>query len=341
MNPPPEKSEGRRSSKAGLIVTYAFSAACLVALVWLAGRGGLERLAQPNWWWLAAALGVTVLFAATAAWRFDAVLDFLRSSQRPGFTALIYATSFGMTSGLFLTPGLGQVMGKPGLLKNQEGLDLGKGVFASLVERLLDLFLGLSLLIPILVKLALPGEPFGGFNLLLFFVMAGAWALVTSLWLAGLLAWFHRLLRAILRLAAKLPLLPRRKLEQAAEEGSWHELAPAASGGADAAPALWTIARTLAMSARLWCLSLAFGLPIGWEALLLGAPLVIISMLLAVTPGSLGFLDAGWLVVLTLQGVPTEATLTFLVALRLTNYIFLPLITLGLLAVYRLARRRS
>lgn len=331
-NQPNPKS---KSSPWSTVFTYGFSLACLIALFWLAGQGALDQLREPSWLWLGAVILATLAFTAAAAMRYDSLLDYLGVSERPGFLSLLHATSFGMTAGLFVTSSLGQVVGKPGMLRSQAGMDMGKGVYASLAERLLDLALGLVLLIPILIKLAMPQEPFAGFHLSVFFAVAATWCALAAWRLGLLLNWFHRLLNWLLGLAAKIPFMPRAKLQRMAKQGSWQELATPNQEHRPLAPAAWTVARTLAMSARLYFLVLAFGLPISWEALLLGAPIVIVSMIISFTPGSLGFMDAGWLAVLTLQGVPVETTLTFLVALRVTNYIFLPLITLALKAASR------
>ncbi len=330
MSQPPESPKPKTSSRLGTIATLGFSAACLVALVWLAGREGLQRLSDPNWAWLAASAGAIGLFLVADVLRFDSLLSFLGLRQRPGFGPLLYASAFGLTAGLFVTSGVGQLVGKPGLLHSQGRLALSQGFYASLVERLLDVAMGFTLFLPLLVKLTWRPEPFGGFYILVFFLVAGAWALAVGARLGWFLGWLYRLINRLAGWAMKMPFLPRAKLKSLLSGGSWQELSAAAPRGLRLAPPAWSVARVVSVTLRLYLMSLAFDLPVTWQTLLLGTPIIMVSAIVAITPGSLGFLDAGLLGVLALGGVSMADSLSFLLAFRLTNFLFMPLITLGL-----------
>jgi uncharacterized membrane protein YbhN (UPF0104 family) len=99
--------------------------------------------------------------------------------------------------------------------------------------------------------------------------------------------------------------------------------------------------KTIMMSLRLLMLSLAFSVPIPLEDLLLGIAAVQLSLVLSFTPGAIGFLEAGWYAALSLQGVPHGATLTLLLGLRASNYLFFPVLTLVVWAVYRVRRKKG
>jgi uncharacterized membrane protein YbhN (UPF0104 family) len=97
----------------------------------------------------------------------------------------------------------------------------------------------------------------------------------------------------------------------------------------------WSLAKLYIISGRMVFLGLAFSAPISWECFLLGVPVAQLSMLFAFTPGSVGFLEAGWLAVLAAQGVASESVLTVLLGLRVTNFVFFPLILHLVGLVYR------
>jgi uncharacterized membrane protein YbhN (UPF0104 family) len=82
------------------------------------------------------------------------------------------------------------------------------------------------------------------------------------------------------------------------------------------------------MTFRIWCLASSFSISIPFDTFLLGLPVVQLGLLLAFTPGSLGFLEAGWLAVLSFQGISQNEIFTFLLILRLANYLFFPMLTL-------------
>ena len=66
----------------------------------------------------------------------------------------------------------------------------------------------------------------------------------------------------------------------------------------------------------------AVGLPHPWSAFAAGFPITQLSLALAVTPGGLGLVDAGWYGVLRLADVPHGDALAFVIAQRAYIFIF-------------------
>jgi uncharacterized membrane protein YbhN (UPF0104 family) len=54
-----------------------------------------------------------------------------------------------------------------------------------------------------------------------------------------------------------------------------------------------------------------------------GIPIAQLGLLLAVTPGALGALEAGWLGVLLLAGLPRQDIATFLIGQRAALFVFI------------------
>lgn len=317
------------------LLTYLLATVCLIALVVIAGRGALERLAALRWLYLAGAFVVTYLFIESMALRYASILRFLHAAKAPSHLPILYGTVFGMTAGLIFTRGVGQLLAKPAVLKDQQGLPMSQGVYASFLERLMDLATGIVLSCAFLLKIALGSEPFTGFFLLIFLGSLVAWTLGAIPCLSRMLRGIFDFLKGFVDLLATLRWIPTERFQQWLDQSSGEVLSRSKGRIGGAGFVLWTLAKVVLMSGRLFLLSQAFPAHIGWEYFLIGVPVVQLGLLLAFTPGSLGFLDAAWFAVLSLQGVPSEAILTLLLSLRVTNYVFFPLMTLIVWGVYR------
>jgi uncharacterized membrane protein YbhN (UPF0104 family) len=92
----------------------------------------------------------------------------------------------------------------------------------------------------------------------------------------------------------------------------------------DVLPPRLTALRALGLTALIngalaicfYYIALAVGITSPWLTFAAGFPITQLSLMISVTPGGLGLLDASWYGVLLLGGVPHGAALTFVVAQR-------------------------
>lgn len=91
-----------------------------------------------------------------------------------------------------------------------------------------------------------------------------------------------------------------------------------------------------ALAACYFTIARAVGLPQPWPIFVAGFPITQLSLIIAVTPGGLGLVDAGWYGVLLLAGVPSQQALTFVVAQRAYIFVFV-LVWAGFSALLSLA----
>jgi uncharacterized membrane protein YbhN (UPF0104 family) len=82
------------------------------------------------------------------------------------------------------------------------------------------------------------------------------------------------------------------------------------------------------LSARLFFIAQALRLDIPWYLLAMGVSVTQLALVFSVTPGSLGFLEAGWAAVLGLAGLTQGQFLTFVIGRRAYVLIFTLLGTL-------------
>ncbi|WP_319468763.1 lysylphosphatidylglycerol synthase transmembrane domain-containing protein [uncultured Pseudodesulfovibrio sp.] len=68
---------------------------------------------------------------------------------------------------------------------------------------------------------------------------------------------------------------------------------------------------------RVYLVTLAVGIPLDLHVLFWAFPVVQLSMLVGITPGGAGIMEAGWIGVLSLFHVPTDASLLVALSLRL------------------------
>ena len=76
------------------------------------------------------------------------------------------------------------------------------------------------------------------------------------------------------------------------------------------------------LSVALYWMGQAVGLPFSWFLILACFLVSQLSLVIAVTPGGLGLLDAGWYGTLRFAGVPEQEALTFVIAQRAYLFIF-------------------
>jgi uncharacterized protein (TIRG00374 family) len=227
---------------------------------------------------------------------------------------------------------LGGDLVRPGLLRYVGGVPIKNSLSAILLERVFDLILIVTMLIPCTLYL------FGFLTgletsmiialiiiLILFVVIRNTeWFInLVILTLKNLYTFFTKILpfrsfkkdsymQQISGIRSMLLLKPRALLNTAA----------------------LTMLRHILMVVRIYFLTLALELTIPAPILIVGLPITHLSLIFAFTPGAVGFLEAGWYAVLAVAQVPEIERSAFLLAQRVFLSVFIGVIFLVTYAIF-------
>jgi uncharacterized protein (TIRG00374 family) len=221
---------------------------------------------------------------------------------------------------------LGMLGGRPVALSLSRGVSLKLSVVSVFLDKLFDLALAMLLAIPVGLYLV------GWIERPLAFGLMAAVVFLAAL----LMAWRYRAIvqlsaRAGVHLAKPLALVPfiggrlARRLPQ-----QMNRLASAGfvSNWLAVRAFLLTLVMYSLLAARLVFISRALRLDIPWYLLLMGVGITQLALVFSVTPGSLGFLEGGWVAVLGLAGLSLEDISAFLIGRRAYVLVFTLISTL-------------
>lgn len=330
------KSEPRKRSSLLDWLVYVFSVLVLIFLLVSAGKENLRELVKPKWTFLAAAFVVTVIFVLALALRYRNALLLVGQTQNISIWSAFYATAFAMTIGIFASKGIGQVIGKPVIMKNKEGTSLGSGIHASLLEKIADLVQSIILSAP-LIGISLFGTQ-SSYNqyALAVIVLSVLLSALKCRYISDLSNLIRLLIMLLLRCIKRLSSLSMKpKIAEWQLLFEQHHVSDRILSHT-ASFSFFTTAKLYLMAMRMACLSMAFDLNIPWQVIILGIPMVQLGISTSFTPGSLGFLEASWFGVFYLIDFDTSSLPMLLIAIRFTNFLFFPLISIGAAFLYRL-----
>lgn len=288
----------------------------------LTGEDSFSRLGRLRPGWLAAAGGGVALMMFIFSLRWRVVANALAGQVLDSRTAFFFYAITSSATSLFMPQTANVVVVRTAMLNRLSGAPLAQAGISVLLDKLFDL-LPVVLLTPnALVLLA------GAISLETMLAIIGGEVLI-----AALLIWrYHRLypeiitalLKGMVALTKRLPFLKRLKMVSRLESIEFGSL-----NGRAVRTACWlTLVGTLTMWGRSWLISQTIGLSISPLELLAGMALAQASLILAITPGSLGTLELGWYVGLKAAGVPDDSIGAFLLAHRLLQSVWVLVIYL-------------
>lgn len=190
------------------------------------------------------------------------------------------------------------------------GVPAGRALWIVLLDNGLDLLVLAAATGPALLFLSYGlGWEFLGACLVVLALLAAAWWWLTS---AGTLSPTSSIRRLVAWAARRLPrlggMLPGSEAQEALNLFPPRPATLAALG--------WTAALNSLLALCYYAISRSIGLAQPWTVYAAGFAVTQLSLVVAVTPGGLGLVDAGWYGVLLLAGVPTQQALTFVIAQR-------------------------
>jgi uncharacterized protein (TIRG00374 family) len=310
------------------LLVGALSLGVFVLVLYVGGVEAWRRVLQADPVWVGVAFACTALLTYISAVRWGLIANSVAGARLCSMRAYYHYLMMGKTVGLILPEAVGVYTVGP-LAMKAEGRSSFVLAFGTLfLDKLFDLVLSGLLLFPVaayalrLVSLEVCAALFGvlfavlGILVLGWYgpLVGGAFVLRARLVRRSQSApWLRRLLQG--RLGQQLLALRVDQVPPA-------RIAALAYG--------FTVLRYLLMTARFAAVSQAVGVDVPPLLVFVGIPIAQLGLLLSVTPGALGALEAGWLGVLLLAGLPRTEIATFLIGQRAALFVFI--FTLGLLS---------
>jgi uncharacterized protein (TIRG00374 family) len=274
------------------------------------------------------AFGCTALLTFFSAVRWNLLANTLAGTRICSTRATYHYLMMGRTAGLVLPEAVAVHSIGPLAMRAGGHASLGLAFGSLLLDKLYDLGLSGLLLLPTaafalrLIDVPTCAALFGGVFVLL--------AVVLYAWYRPLVSWAFRVRDGVPQRAERVPWLRRllgtRLGQQLAALDAGHmpprRIALAAYG--------LTLLRYTSMAARFAAVSTAVGIDVPPLLVFVGIPIAQLGLLLSVTPGALGALEAGWLGVLLLAGLPRAEIAAFLIAQRAALTVFI--LSLGALS---------
>lgn len=284
----------------------------LVALILVKGDlGDLDRLLRAAPGYLALGLVANAALSLTTCTKWRAVVRAVMPEEAPSWRRLIHYFFLARLTGLVAPLTVSDAGVRVVSLRVGHRVSLTRATYTVYLERSFDLIVVLVTLLPSVLFLSGALGP-GGAGLLLALL-----ALLPGLLFHGhpLLAprLLTRLFLFLRRLVGRLPfaerLLTRGRPVAEAEELPIRE---------SQALLLYVMSLLglLGLAVRFWFILRAVDIDIGLLPLLLTVPVAQLATILAITPGGLGILEAGWYGLFTLLGLPGPQIVLALVSAR-------------------------
>jgi uncharacterized protein (TIRG00374 family) len=286
----------------------------LVLMLYLGGVRAWQQILQGDWRYVLAGFAVTLLWNLIATYRWQIIVNYRAGEPVCQFRYLFTYQMLGMLTGQVMPITIGMLGTRPVALSLSKGVPLRRSALSVLLDKSFDLLLALLLFIPVALYLV------GWISLSLAFVLIGGLVLIGVL----IIAWqFEQALRLLGRLGSRLakplarvPLLGDRlvrRLQPQLERLSSEPLLP---NSLALQAFLVTLVMYALLAARLVYIAEAVHLDIPWYILAMSVAVTQLTLIFAVTPGSLGFLEGGWAAVFALSGLSLDQFTIFVIARR-------------------------
>jgi len=306
----------RRLRLLWLVVGLAFFA----AVIWLSGVSDLDRIAHIDPVYVLGALACTFGLAASSAARWGVLVDALAGAHVAPTRQYYHYFIIGRAVSQVFPDTLSDVSVRSLALRLAHQYAIDAAVYSIAVDRVLDLTTYLVYLVPaaLFVVGAWPFEWAAGAVAL---ILIAGW-LAFELWPGAVIGATVRGYAFLLRLAARVP-FPSASLRAslARRLGNREQMVQVAdrrlSRGQARRLYLFNLVKLAFTFLRLWCFTLALGLPIAPGLLFFGMAIAQLSQAFAFTPGNLGTLELGWYAVLAVGGVESELIGAYLLVQRI------------------------
>lgn len=311
------------SQKRNRVLSWIINLAGILAfglLLYLGGAEAWQQIAQGDWRYVLAAFAVTLLWNLVAAYRWSLIANRVAGGEICAYRYFFTYHMLGMLVGQVVPITVGMLGGRPVALSLSQEVSLKRSALSVFLDKLFDLILAVLLVAPVAVYLV------GWVERPLALGLMGGVVTVGAL----LIAWqYERAIRLVGQVGSRLaqplsrvPVIGRRlvrrlpgQLDRLSSETFLHNAVAVQAF-------LLTVVMYSLLAARLYFVAEAVHLEIPWYLLLMGVSVAQLTLIFSVTPGSLGFLEAGWGAVLGLAGLMQEQIVLFLIARRAYMFVF-------------------
>ena len=279
----------------------------LLPLFFLIGKEGWEKIWMANLLYLGLFFLASLIFWGIDSLRWRIILDALAHKKVTGIWNYFVTYAISAALGQFVSQLGGFFIARPSIMKQRYELSYKISVFSSIIEKSADLYFVTLLLIP---------------GLLFFFVLdninqillATVLSIGIGFILYGLFAHKYTLI------VSKAYFLFKKKQRQMSfkqffREQNHFKMNYWIIG-------LWSVLRYIPLFMRVWFLTLAFGITIPLLFLFFGLPVSQLTMVFAITPGAMGFLEGGWFAVLNMANINQNDIALFLLGQRAVLILF-------------------
>jgi len=316
------------------VLGYLVGLSVLGLLVYMGGDRAIQTTLRPTLGFVLLSFLANVFLLATSSVRLGYVINSMERYKVCSYYRYFVCFVTGRFFSTYLPQTGSDFLLRPGLLNRIAGVTLRRGIYATLVEKIFDSMLVLSV-IPSAVLYLLNIIPGYG----VFFIVLAFLGIVLSLIMRGSSVFLIVVKRVLLWLyigLSKLPLLNRLTRNEHLEDLR-KTLGLLERRGLLIIFAM-TLVRQLFLVCQLYFLVAALSLSIPFAILFVGIAIAQSSMLFAFTPGGLGILEGGWYAVLAVAGIPEAERVAFLIGQRAYSFIFISLISIASYLVFA-ARR--
>ena len=312
-------------------------AAVFAAVIYFSGLDKISALrgTDVRFVVLACLAGLAVTLTSALRWRL--ITDSLMGQRTFTFPQFYVSLLISRVFGLFLPRGSAEVGVRFAALTGIAKTGPEKAAASVVLDRLFDLPILLAWLAPVLLILSGAVPEKAGAVLL---PVATVVAVLGMLRLSLLVGWTARVLSRILaclggpRVVRDFAQARARNLRQLGEVEQ-------PSSGQTLFLSGLTVLRYVLNATMFYLIASSLGLGISFYTYLLAGPIIQLSVLVAFTPGGLGIVEAGWVAVYALAGVPGDDVTVFVVGQRAFQYIFFTTLAGISYLVLWLPRRRN
>jgi uncharacterized protein (TIRG00374 family) len=309
-----ERSQQKKRKLLAWIINLA-GVLVFALILYLGGVEVWQQILQSDLRYVLAGLVATLLWNLIAAYRWHLIADAVTEGN-PGGSFRYYFTyhMIGMTTGQLVPIGVGLLGGRAAALSLSGAVSPRRAVLSVVLDKFFDLILAVLLVIPIACYLvhwmSLP-VALGSMGAV---VIIGA--VLIGWQYEGTMRWLARMASRLSRPLARLPVVGQRlmsRLPQQMERLTTESFVT--NRKALRLFGLTLILYTL-LCVRLILLTEALRLEIPWYLLVMGVAVTQLTLIFAITPGSLGFLEGGWAAVFALGGQTLDEFTVFVIGRR-------------------------
>jgi len=314
-----EQSKRKRNR----ILSWAINLAGVLVFVLILYLGGIQawqQIVQGDWRYVVAAFAVTLLWNMVASYRWALIANHVVGREVCPYSYFFTYHMIGMLIGQVVPITVGMLGGRPVALSLSQEVSIRRSALSVFLDKFFDLLLALLLVTPVALYLIDWIDRPLAFGLMGGIVIVGA----------ALVGWqYERAIQLVGRVGSRLaqplehiPVIGRRLIRRLPQQLDRLSSETFLRSRPAFQAFLLTVVMYGLLSARLFFIAQALRLDIPWYLLAMGVSVTQLALVFSVTPGSLGFLEAGWAAVLGLAGLTQGQFLTFVIGRRAYVLIF-------------------